>query len=90
MNPDKTPVIWIDTRLQLAFINITLLTLHDDTVITLSACVRNLGMFFCSEMSMTEHVNYVTRCHFYKLRQLHFIRWSFTQDAAKMFIHATF
>ena len=87
MNSDKTRVIWLGTRQQLASINITPLTLHDGTVITPSTCVHNLGIFFNSEMSMAERVTCITRCCFYQLRQLRSIQRSLTQDNAKMFVH---
>ena len=62
--------------------------MHDGAVITPSTCVRNLGVFFDSKLSMTEQINCVTCCCFYQLRQLRFIRRSLTQDTAKIFIHA--
>ena len=88
MNPDKTQVIWLGSKQQLAAVNITPLHLHDGTVITPSTSVKSLGVTFDSELTMAEHVNNVARSCFVHLRQLRFIRHSLTHESAKLLIHA--
>lgn len=88
LNPDKTQIIWVGSRQQLAALDVTPVTLHDGTVVTPSTSVRNLGVMFDSEMSMTAHINTVTSACFYQLRQLRTVRRSLSLDAAKMLTHA--
>ena len=88
LNPDKTQLIWLGTKQRLATLNINPVRLFDGTVIKPSTSVRNLGVIFDSELSMSEHVNSVTRTCFYHLRQLRFVRHSLTSDCAKMLVHA--
>ncbi len=88
MNPDKTQCIWLGTRQQLAKISIEQLHLHDGTVITPSTSVRNLGVIFDNELTMTSHVANITCSCFYQLRQLRSVRRSLTDDAAKTLVHA--
>jgi hypothetical protein len=51
-------------------LNITLVCLHDDTVIEPFHQCTQLGVIFDSEMSFAEHVNTVVCACFYQLRQL--------------------
>jgi hypothetical protein len=89
MNPDKTQVIWLGSRQQLAtFDTLAPLRLHDGTLVTPSTSVRNLGVIFDSELLLVDHVNSVTRSCFYQLRQLRFARRSLTREMAELLVHA--
>ena len=82
MNPDKIQFIWLGSRQQLAHLNITPLHLHGGTIVVPSTDVRSLGFVFDSLLSITNHVNHVTRACVCQLRRLRFIRDSLTDDAA--------
>jgi hypothetical protein len=87
LNPDKTQVIWIGTRQQLAGVNISQLTLAD-TVINFSASAADLGVIVDSRLSMATYVSSVCRsCHF-QLRQLRQVRGSLNTAALQMLVHA--
>ena len=91
LNPEKSQLIWLGTRQRLATLDITPFRLHDGTegtVIKPSTSVRNFGVIFDSELSMSEHVCSVTRTCFYHLRLLRFVRNSLKPDCAKMLVHA--
>ena len=87
MNPDKTQVVWLGSRQQLALLNIAPLHLLDEVIIlTLSA--RNLGVTFDHIMTMSELVSNNVHTYFYHIRQLRSVRRSLSDDATKMLIHA--
>jgi hypothetical protein len=88
MNPDKTQVIWLGSRQQLAHVDNEPVHLLDGTVIELSTSVRNLGVTFDSTMTMASYISAVTRSCFYQLQQLRVIRRSLTDDAATASVHA--
>ena len=65
MNPDKTQMMWLDTRQQLASLHVTPIRLHDGTTVVPSTSVRNLSVLFDNEMSMMAYVNSITsNCFF--------------------------
>jgi hypothetical protein len=87
LNPDKTQVIWIGTRQQLAGVNIRQLTLSH-TVINFSPIAADLGVIVDSRLNMATHVSSVCRsCHF-QLRQLRQVRGSLTTAALQTLVHA--
>ena len=88
MNPDKTQMIWLSTRQQLASLHVTPIRLHVGTTVVPSTSVHNLSVLFDNEMSMMAHVNSITSSCFFHLWQLLFIRRSLTPDAARTLIHA--
>ena len=88
LSPDKTQLKWLGTKQRLVTLDITPNRLHDGTVIKPSTSVRNLGVIFDSELSMSEHVSSVTRTCFYHQRLLRFVRHLLTPDCAKMLVHA--
>ena len=87
MNPDKTQLIWIGTRQQLAKIDISSLTLLSAAV-PLSSTVTDLGVRIDSQLTMSDHVAALRRSCFFQLRQLRAIRSSITVNAAKALVHA--
>ena len=82
MNPEKTQVIWIGSRQQLAKVDIVELQLLSANV-HFSTTVSNLGVHFDSQLTMRDHVTATCHSYFFQLRQLQAIRSSLTTDAAK-------
>ena len=87
LNPDKTQVIWIGTRQQLAKVKIDQLTLSG-AVIQFSTTVTDLGVLVDSQLTKADHVSSVCRSCFFQLRQLRQIRSAVTVDALKTLIHS--
>ena len=52
-NPDKTQLTWLGTKQRLTTLDIIPVRLHDGTVVKPSISVRNLGVIFDSELSMS-------------------------------------
>ena len=75
LNEQKTELIWFGTAAQLSQLDPAdkLLKL-DGATIEPSDVVRDLGVYFDSELSMRNHVSRVTRSCFYQLRRLRPIR----------------
>ena len=87
LNSDKTQFIWLGGRVQLAKIDMELLsTLYPD--IQFSPTVRDLGFTLDPILSLTDHVNRISRTCFYHLRQLRTIRHSLSLQAVKALVHA--
>ena len=51
-------------------------------------CVRDLGVFIDSGMTLARHVNHISGVCLFQLRQLRIIRRSLTSDAAQAFVLA--
>ena len=73
LNADKTQIIWIGSRQQLAKFDHTDVTLHSTTVTPLTT-VADLGVHVDNQLTMTAHVTHLSRSCFYQLRQLRSIR----------------
>ena len=82
MNADKTQVIWIGSRQQLAKVDIKEFQLLSANIL-FSTTVSNLGVHLDSQLTMQDHVAAMCRSCFFQLRQLRTIRSSLTTDAAK-------
>ena len=87
MNAEKTQVIWIGSRQQLAKVDIVELKLLSANV-HFSTTVSNLGVHFDSQLTMRDHVTATCCSCFFQLRQLRVIRSSLTTDAAKTLAQA--
>ena len=87
MNQDKTQIMWIGTRQQLAKLNVTELTLPS-AVVRLSETVSDLGVIIDRQLTMADHVASVCRSCFFQLRQLRVVKQSLTSDATKTLVHA--
>ena len=87
MNAEKTQVIWIGSRQQLAKIDIEELQLLS-AIVHFSTTVSNLGVHFDSQLTMQDHVTATCRSCFFQLRQLRAIRSSLTTDATKTLAQA--
>jgi hypothetical protein len=87
MNADKTQLIWIGTRQQLAKFDIASLRLLQATV-PFSAAVLDLGVHIDCQLTMSSHVAALRRSCFFQLRQLRAVRQSLTIDAVKTLVQA--
>ena len=87
LNQDKTQIIWIGTRQQLAKVSAIELTLPS-AVVRFSTIVSDLGFIVDSQLNMSDHVAQVCRSCYFQLRQLRHVRRSLTPDAVKTLIHA--
>jgi hypothetical protein len=84
LNQDKTQIIWIGKRQQLAKVSAIELTLPL-AVVRFSMTVPDLGFVIDSQLNMSDHVAQVGRSCYFQLRH---VRCSLTPDAAKALIHA--
>ena len=87
MNADKTQVIWIGSRQQLAKVDIKEFQLLSANIL-FSTTVSNLGVHLDSQLNMQDHVAAMCRSCFLQLRQLRTIRSSLTTDTAKTLAQA--
>ena len=87
MNAEKTQVIWIGSRQQLAKVDIVELQLLSANF-QFSTTMSNLGVHFDSQLTMRDHVTATCRSCFFQLRQLWAIRSSLTTDAPKTLAQA--
>lgn len=87
LNQDKTQIIWIGTRQQLAKVSAAEITLPL-AVVRFSTTVSNLGFMVDSQLNMSDHVAQVCRSCYCQLRQLRQVRCSLTSDAVKTLVHA--
>jgi len=75
LNPSKTEFIWFGSRTNLLKIPSSSRLLQVcESVVDCSEVVRDLGVFFDSEMSMKHHVNKTANSCFYHIRSLRQIR----------------
>ena len=87
LNDDKTEFLLIGTRQQLN--KVESLPLRVGTMdIEPVSCVRNLGVWFDSTLSLGTHVNKVSKSGFYYLHNLRKIRKYSSQDCLLTLIHA--
>ena len=73
MNDNKTEFMIVDTRKQLAKVNIDGLSVGDSIIIAPVITVRNLGSWFEQNLSMTLHINKICKAasfHIYKIRRI--------------------
>jgi len=75
LNPDKSEVIWLGTRQQLAKLCPAdkTLQLHDSTLMA-STTVRNLGVQLDSELNFDDQARYCVKACYYHLRRILQIR----------------
>jgi hypothetical protein len=71
LNEHKTELIWFGTPANLSKLNPAEMKLHlDGATIDPSHVVRDLGVFFDSELTMREHISRITKSCFYELRRI--------------------
>ena len=87
LNPSKTQFIWLGGHRQLAGVDLHLLA-ETFPHVSFSLTVRDLGVTLDQELSLSQHVNLVTRSCYYQLRQLRVVLRSLSHDAAVILVHA--
>ena len=87
LNADKTDIIWLGTPQKLKLIESNTIRLGDIDIKS-STTVKNLGVIFDSEMTLTSQANAVVKTCFYQLRQLRTIRRFISVDAAKTLVNS--
>jgi len=80
LNADKTQLIWLGTRQQLAKLTITQLKLTTSRV-EFDSEANDLGVVLDSQLCMASHIAATCRSCFYQMRQLRSIRRSLTADS---------
>ena len=88
INDDKTEFLLIGTRQQLAKINTACSITVGEYDIDPSLCVRNLGVWFDSRLSMSTHVTKLCNSSFYHLHNIRCIRKYLSRDYLLALIHA--
>jgi len=89
LNPKKTELIWFGTSGNLQKLDpADTRLLIDGTIIEPVDVVRDLGVFFDSELSMRNHVSRLTRTCFYHLRRLHPLRRQLGRDVTQRLVSA--
>jgi len=87
LNEEKTQVIWLGTRQQLAKTTIDTLTLPHMTI-QCSLTVRNLAVTLDGQLSMADHVAAMSRSCFHQHRQLRAVRKSLTLEALQTLVQS--
>ena len=87
LNEEKTQVIWLGTRQQLAKITVDTVTLPHVTI-QCSLTVRNLGVTLDGQLSMADHVAAISRSCFHQLRQLTAVPKSLTPEALRTLVRS--
>ena len=82
LNEDKTEVILIGTRQQLAKLNVTSIAVGDETI-EAKPSVRNLESWFDSQLSMLTHISKVCGAAFYRLHSISRTRKFLSPDDTK-------
>lgn len=80
-NGDKLEAMLIGTRQQLAKVDFDTIMV-DNTTVTLSKVVRNLGVLLDSELTMAPHVSNLCKSGFFQLRDIRAVRRYLDKDAA--------
>ena len=87
MNAEKTQVIWLGTRQQLAKVDIADPQLLS-TSVYISTTTVDLGFTLDSALTMSNHVAAVCRSCFFQLRQLRAVWKSLSREATEILIHS--
>lgn len=87
LNTDKTQIIWVGSRQQLARLVDTGVTLRSATVSS-SSTVVDLGVHLDDQLTMAAHVAHLSQVCYFQLRQLRSIRRFLSADATKTLVQA--
>ena len=85
LNADKTQLIWLGSRQQLAKLTVTQLRLTS-SVVEFDTSVTYLGVVLDNRLSMQAQVAAVCRSCFYQLRQLRVVQRSLTRDVLQSLV----
>lgn len=87
LNADKTQLIWIGTRQQLAKLTVTELQLTN-SVVLFTDMAMDLGVVLDGQLSMSRQVAAVCRSCFFQIRQLKSVKSSLTREALHSLIQS--
>ena len=87
ISDDKTEFLLIGTRQQLDKLDSCSITVGDNRI-SPSPCVKNLGSWFDSNLSMTDHINKACNVAFYHLHNLRRIKKYLSRDSLITLVHA--
>ena len=87
INDDKTEFLLVGTRQQLDKLDSCSITVGNNRI-SPSPCVRNLGSWFDSNLSMTDHINKACNAAFYHLHNLRLIKKYLSRDSLITLVHA--
>jgi len=87
INDDKTEFLLVGTRQQLDKLDSCSITVGNNRI-SPSPCVKNLGSWFDSNLSMTDHINKACNTAFYHLHNLRRIEKYLSRDSLITLVHA--
>ena len=87
LNPAKTEIIWLGSARKLKHCPMDELSIAG-VMLRPSTQVRDLGVQVDNNLSMSTHINHVTRTCFYHIRQLRTVRRSLTVDTTHALVRA--
>ena len=87
INDDKTEFLLVGTRQQLDRLDSCSIAVGDNRI-SPSPCVKNLGSWFDSNLSMTDHINKACNAAFYHLHYLRRIKIYLSRDSLTTLVHA--
>ena len=87
INDDKTEFLLVGTRQKLDKLDSCSITVGNNRI-SPSPCVRNLGSWFDSNLSMTDHINKACNAAFYHLHNLRRIKKYLSRDSLITLVHA--
>ena len=87
INDDKTEFLLVGTRQQLDKLDSCSITVGNNRI-SPSPCVRNLGSWFDSNLSMTDHINKACNAAFYHLHNSRRIKKYLSRDSLITLAHA--
>ena len=86
INDDKTEFLLVGTRQQLEKLDSCFITVGNNRI-SPSPCVKNLGSWFDSNLSMTDHINKACNAAFYHLHNLRRIKKYLSRDSLITLVH---
>ena len=87
LNPAKTEIIWLGSACKLKHCPMDELSIAG-VMLRPTTQVRDLGVQLDSNLSMSTHINHLTRTCFYHIRQLRTVRRSLTVDTTHALVRA--
>ena len=87
INDDKTEFLLVGTRQQLEKLYSCSIIVGNNRI-SPSPCVKNLGSWFDSNLSMTDHINKACNAAFYHLHNLRRIKKYLSRDSLITLVHA--
>ena len=87
ISDDKTEFLLVGTRQQLDKLYSCSITVGNNRI-SPSSCVKNLGSWIDSNLSMTDHINKACNAAFYHLHNLRRIKKYLSRDSLSTLVHA--